>query len=96
MRFGVERLGIGMTVVCPGFIKTPMTNGNRFPMPFLLNLHQAVRVIRKGVAANRRRVAFPWPLACLTWFLHALHPAWSESLLRRTLPKMSEGTRLTD
>lgn len=88
MRFGLARLGIGVTVVCPGFIKTPMTQGNRFPMPFILDLPKATQVIRRGVAANRRRVAFPWPLALVTWFLHALHPAWSGPLLRRTLPVM--------
>ena len=90
MRFGLARLGIGLTVVCPGFIKTPMTDGNRFPMPFILDLPRATQVIRRGVAANRRRVAFPWPLALLTWFLHALHPAWSEQLLKRTLPPMKD------
>ena len=90
MRFGLARLGIGLTVVCPGFIKTPMTADNGFPMPFILDLPKATQVIRNGVAANRRRVAFPWPLAMLTWFLHTLHPAWSEPLLKRTLPAMRD------
>ena len=88
MRFGLARLGIGLTLVCPGFIKTPLTKDNPFPMPFLLDLEGATRVIIRGVAANRRRVSFPWPLAFLVWFLHSLHPAWSEPLLKRSLPKM--------
>ena len=93
MRFGLARLGIGLTMVCPGFIKTPMTQDNPFPMPFILDLPAAARVIRKGVAANRRRVAFPWPLALLVWFLHTLPPVWSEPILRRGVPKL--GTAAT-
>ena len=88
MRFGLARSGIGLTVVCPGFIKTPMTVHNRFPMPFILDLPRAAQLIRRGVAANRRRLAFPWPLALLTWFVHALPPAWSAALLKRTLPAL--------
>lgn len=90
MRFELARIGIGLTMVCPGFIKTPLTEGNKFPMPFLLDLPQATRAIIRGVKANRRRVAFPWPLAFLTWFLHTLHPAWSEPLLKRALPKIRQ------
>lgn len=89
MRFALARFNIGLTLVCPGFIKTPMTARNTFPMPFLLDLPKATELIIRGVKANRRRVAFPWPLAFLTWFLHALHPAWSEPLLKKTLPKNS-------
>ncbi len=89
MRFGLARLGLGLTVVCPGFIKTPMTEDNPFPMPFLLDLPQAAKRIRAGVAANRRRVVFPWPLAVLAWLFHLLPPAWTSPTLARTLPKMS-------
>ncbi len=93
MRFGLARLGIGLTVVCPGFIKTPMTDGNPFPMPFLLDLPQAATRIRLGVAANRRRVVFPWPLAALAWFFHLLPPAWTSPTLARALPKMSDAAQ---
>ena len=88
MRFALGRLGIDLTMVCPGFIETPMTRNNPFPMPFLVDLPRATQIIRHGVTTRRRRLAFPWPLAFLTWLLHALHPAWSEPLLKRTLPPL--------
>jgi short-subunit dehydrogenase len=53
---------IEVNVICPGFIKTPMTEVNRFPMPFLLSPERAARLIREGLAANRARIAFPWPM----------------------------------
>ena len=90
MRFGLARLGIGLTMVCPGFIKTPLTHSNPFPMPCLMDVQQATQLIIRGTRRNLRRVAFPWPLALLVWVLHALHPAWSAPLLKRALPKIRE------
>ena len=92
MRFELARIGIGLTVVCPGFIRTPMTDGNRFPMPFMMNLDQATRVIIRGTRRNLRRVAFPWPLAFIAWMLHAIHPSWSGPLLRKTLPSIKKSS----
>ncbi|HIJ61678.1 MAG TPA: SDR family NAD(P)-dependent oxidoreductase [Rhodospirillaceae bacterium] len=80
--------GIGVTVVCPGFVATPMTSRNRFPMPFLMTADDAARLIRRAVGQNRGRVAFPWPMAALLWLLAALPPGWTDGLLGR-LPKKS-------
>ena len=52
--------GIKVNVVCPGFIKTPMTDVNPFPMPFMLSADQAAKIIRDGLTANKGVIAFPW------------------------------------
>lgn len=78
--------GVGVSVVCPGFVDTPMTAPNRFPMPFLMTTEAACALIRRGIDANRGRIAFPWPLAALVWLAAALPPAWTDGLLSR-LPK---------
>jgi short-subunit dehydrogenase len=78
--------GIGVTVVCPGFVATRMTAVNRFPMPFLLNAEEAAQRIKRGIETNRARVSFPWPLASVIWLLTALPPAWTDRLLRH-LPR---------
>ena len=52
--------GIMLTSVCPGFIRTAMTAGYRFPMPGLMGADRAARIILHGVAAGRIRVVFPW------------------------------------
>ncbi len=72
LRAEVARQGIAINVVCPGFIKTPMTDVNPFPMPFLMSAEHAAQVIRLGLISNRARIAFPWPLYAAIRFLTAL------------------------
>lgn len=63
---------VEINVVCPGFIKTPMTDVNPFPMPLLMTPEQAARIIHKGLRTNRARIAFPLPLYALVRVLTAL------------------------
>ena len=79
--------GIGVTVICPGFVTTRMTQGNRFPMPFVMDASRAARVIADGLAANRARIAFPLPMRLGTWLLAGLPPALTDPALRRLPPK---------
>ena len=75
--------GVGVSVVCPGFIRTPMTAVNDFPMPFLMEPERAARIIARGLARNRARIAFPWPMYALVWLLGALPPGWTDAALRK-------------
>jgi NAD(P)-dependent dehydrogenase (short-subunit alcohol dehydrogenase family) len=45
--------GVKVNVVMPGFIKSPMTYANRFPMPFLMSADKAAGIIQRGLAADR-------------------------------------------
>jgi short-subunit dehydrogenase len=78
--------GIAVSVICPGYIKTPMTQVNEFRMPLLMEAEEAARIIRRGLARNKGRIAFPWPLYALVRLIAALPPALTDPLLRR-LPK---------
>ncbi|MDX9895507.1 MAG: SDR family NAD(P)-dependent oxidoreductase [Desulfofustis sp.] len=51
--------GIAVSLVCPGFVKTPLTDRNDFPMPFLVSAEQASRAIRDGIAAKKAEIHFP-------------------------------------
>ncbi|CAO3452647.1 Oxidoreductase, short-chain dehydrogenase/reductase family [Azospirillum argentinense] len=75
--------GIGVTVICPGFVKSRMTAVNRFPMPFLMETDRAAQVIKSGLARNRARIAFPWPMAATVWLLAALPVGLTDVLLRQ-------------
>ncbi|MDH3595338.1 MAG: SDR family NAD(P)-dependent oxidoreductase [Rhodospirillales bacterium] len=75
--------GIGVTVVCPGFVKSRMTAVNRFPMPLLMEVERAAAIIQRGLARNKARIAFPRRLAAAVWLLAALPPALTDPLLRR-------------
>jgi NAD(P)-dependent dehydrogenase (short-subunit alcohol dehydrogenase family) len=51
--------GIGLTIVRPGFIRTPMTAGNPYKMPGLMDADQAARIIIRGIEKGRTHVTFP-------------------------------------
>jgi hypothetical protein len=70
----------------PGFIRTPMTDVNDFPMPFLMPVGRAARIVRRGLEADRARIAFPWQTAFFAWLAGMLSPAIVDPLLAR-LPK---------
>lgn len=78
--------GIGVSVIMPGFIRTPMTDVNDFPMPFLMPVGRAARIVRRGLEADRARIAFPWQTAFFAWLAGMLSPAIVDPLLAR-LPK---------
>jgi short-subunit dehydrogenase len=54
-----RRHGIRLHAICPGFIRTPMTAPNRFPMPFLIEPEDAARRTLAALAAGHTRIAFP-------------------------------------
>lgn len=61
----VELFGSGVAVVtvCPGFVATPMTAKNPYPMPFLTAPDRAARLIARAIARRRRFYVLPWPMA---------------------------------
>jgi short-subunit dehydrogenase len=83
LRGSLHGEGIGVSVICPGYVRTPMTGVNAFPMPFLMEADQAARIIRRGLARNRARIAFPLRLYAFVWLLGVLPPALTDPLLRR-------------
>ena len=86
LRGAVAADGIGVSVICPGFVTTRMTANNRFPMPMLMDSDRAAALIVAGLARNRGRIAFPLPMRALTWLFAALPDALADSIARR-LPK---------
>lgn len=83
LRGNLHRHNVGVTVICPGFVRTPLTDVNRFPMPLLMEAERAAWLIRRGLARNRARIAFPLRLYALAWLLGALPPSWTDRTLRR-------------
>lgn len=75
--------GIGVTVVMPGYVTSPMCNAMPGPKPWEWPPERAARVIARGIAANRPRVSFPFPLNFGTWWLAVLPAAVSQWLIKR-------------
>jgi short-subunit dehydrogenase len=75
--------GIDVSVICPGFVKTPMTAANPFPMPFLMEPDEAASIIRRGLDRRSARLAFPLRLYLAVRLVSALPPAWVDPFLQR-------------
>ena len=60
LRIQLRGRGIAVTTVCPGFIRTPMTEVNEFPMPFVMNADKAARKILRAIARKKKVYDFPW------------------------------------
>jgi short-subunit dehydrogenase len=88
LRGWLARDGIGVSVICPGFVETAMTAPNRFPMPFLLKADRAAEIMKSGIDANRGRITFPWQLAAIVWLLAALPQRWTDPLFARAPGKV--------
>jgi len=82
LRGWLSRHGIGVSVIMPGFIRTPMTAVNDFPMPFILEADAAARRIQRGIRRNKGRIAFPLPLVFLAWLAASLPDAVVDRLTR--------------
>ncbi len=54
--------GIAVSVICPGYVTSRISAGNTHPMPMLMSAERAAAVIRRGLARNRGRIAFPLPM----------------------------------
>jgi short-subunit dehydrogenase len=76
-----EGKGIGLTSVCPGFIRTPMTEAHTLPKPGMMSAERAAALILAGIASGRRRVAFPLPLYLAGRLVSLLPPRVAARLL---------------
>jgi len=74
--------GIRVSAICPGFVTTPMTSRNDFRMPFLMSAERAAEIVIRGLARDRPRIAFPWPMTLGVWLVATLPARWSDRLLR--------------
>jgi short-subunit dehydrogenase len=86
-----RRRGIRLHAVCPGYVRTPMTARNPFPMPFLMDAEDAARRTLGGIAKGRVRVAYPLPLYLMSRLAGALPPGLRNALFTRLPAKPVQG-----
>ena len=65
LRLDLQPRGITVTIIHPGFIKTPLTAGRQAQMPFLMELDDAVKKIVGAIEKRKKSYAFPWQLASI-------------------------------
>jgi short-subunit dehydrogenase len=83
LRGRLRRAGIAVSVICPGFVTTPMTADNPFPMPLLMPPERAAAIIARGLARRRPLIAFPRRLYWGVRLLGLLPPCVADPLLAR-------------
>jgi short-subunit dehydrogenase len=86
LRGDLHRQGVEVSVICPGFVVSRMTARNKFRMPFLISAERAAAIIKRGLARNRGRIAFPFPMYFAIWLFSTLPPLLTDPLFR-LLPK---------
>lgn len=65
MRLDLIGTGVNVTIIHPGFIKTPLTAGRQAKMPFLMEVDGAAKKIIRAIEKRRKSYAFPWQLATI-------------------------------
>jgi short-subunit dehydrogenase len=89
LRMELHGRGVHAMTVCPGFVRTPMTEGQR-GMFFVVELEDAVRAIAGAIEARRKTFSFPWQMRLLTELIVRVPESW----LRRFAPRPRERSRL--
>lgn len=72
LRFDLEPRGVGVTVINPGFVRTPLTDRNTFRMPFLVGAELAAERIVRGLEHERHEVHFPAPFSWMVKLMRVL------------------------
>ena len=92
----LERKAVRVSFIAPGYVDTPMTAKNRFPMPFQISAQDAGERIVRGLHRGKFEIAFPWQMVALMKCARLLpYPAffWLERMLL-TSPRQGENDTL--
>lgn len=84
---GLARQGIRLRLISPGFVHTPMTEQNPFPMPLIMSVEKAAAIIVRGLHKRHFEIAFPTRLVWILKLARCLPYALWFPLSRRMLPR---------
>ena len=91
----VEMYGSGVKVVtlCPGYIRTPMTDINTYPMPFILDADVAAKRMARVIGRGTSFAVVPWQMGVVGWLLKRL-PNWLYDFAFSKAPHKSRNVML--
>jgi len=87
LRPELEGYRVVLQIVNPGFVRTPLTDRNDFPMPFLMEADDAAAALYRGLHSNRFEIAFPRRFAYMMSVLRILPSPIAFALTRRLVPQ---------
>jgi short-subunit dehydrogenase len=88
LRDQLKQKNVWVSVVCPGWIHTPLVAVNRFPMPFIMSAARAAGIIKHGISRRSTRIAFPLTLYFILRLLQML-PVVITNFLSSAMPGKS-------
>jgi len=82
LRVELRGSGVNVITLCPGYIKTPMTDLNPYPMPFIVEVDDAAKRLAKVIARGSRFAVVPWQMGIVGWLLKNLPNALYDYLFK--------------
>ena len=87
LRLPLAQSGIVVSVICPGYVETPMTAGIRPRLPFTMSAERAAAIIERGLTRGQARIAFPFATYVVMRLLARLPPDLASRLTARPRDK---------
>jgi len=84
LRVELHGSGVKVVTIVPGYIETPMTAGNPYPMPFLLKADVAAAKMAAAIAGGRSYTVIPWQMAVAAKLLRILPNFLFDAIFART------------
>ena len=75
LRVELHGSGVKVVTICPGYIRTPMTAINPYPMPFILDADEAAKRMARVIERQTAFTVIPWQMGLIGWILKLL-PRW--------------------
>lgn len=85
LRLALRPHGINVNVICPGFVRSRITDKNTCPMPFFMEAGDAAEMIYEGIRLNWGLIAFPAAMRLTSW-LGSILPNWLSDFIYSRLP----------
>ena len=91
LELDLARWNIGVSLVSPGFVETPLTANNDFPMPMQVSSDKAADTIIRGIEKGKREISFPGPFIAVLKLLGALPNALRFALTKGMARDTAQG-----
>ncbi|HEX4858789.1 MAG TPA: SDR family oxidoreductase [Usitatibacteraceae bacterium] len=86
LRVELKQSGVSVVTICPGYIRTPMTAVNKFKMPFLIEVDDAVARFARAIDARTSFTVIPWTMGIAARVLRVL-PNWLYDRVFQRMPR---------
>jgi short-subunit dehydrogenase len=83
----LDAANVKLQIVNPGFVRTPLTDRNRFAMPFLMGPEAAAEAVCRGLGRRAFEIAFPCRFVLMMWLLRLMPYPLFFAVARRLLPR---------